>query len=142
MHARVALAAPQRGSSDARHSYRGKARAPHPSPLSEPHATRSTQTHQHHLSTGTNAVAAARPASNSGSGAPSHVAAVWTRPTPDRNEDWVKPSYIPPPQQAPVILPREEPRPLYAPAAPEFRPAETPDKQSEMPEAPKMPGEG
>jgi hypothetical protein len=65
---------------------------------------------------------------------------VWTRPTPDRDETWVRPSYIPNPQQQPVIQPREEPRPLYAPA-PEFKPAETPDKQKEMPEGPKMPGE-
>ncbi|KIY98659.1 hypothetical protein MNEG_9303 [Monoraphidium neglectum] len=63
---------------------------------------------------------------------------VWTRPTPDRNEDWVKPSYIPQPQQQPGFAPREEPRPLYSPA-PEFRPAEAPDKQTEMPEGPKMP---
>jgi hypothetical protein len=69
-----------------------------------------------------------------------HVAAVWTRPTPDRNEDWVKPSYIPSPQQQPIFQPREEPRPLYTPSAPEFRPAEMPDKEKEMPEGPKMPG--
>jgi hypothetical protein len=68
------------------------------------------------------------------------VTATWSRPTPDRNEQWVKPSYIPAPNQAPVIQPREEPRPLYSPA-PEFKPAENPDKQKEMPEAPKMPGE-
>lgn len=69
-----------------------------------------------------------------------HVCCVWTRPTPDRNEDWVKPSYVPQPQQQPLIQPREEPRPLYSPSAPEFRPAELPDKQTEMPEGPKMPG--
>lgn len=69
-----------------------------------------------------------------------HACRVWTRPTPDRNEDWVKPSYIPAPQQQPLIQPREEPRPLYSPSAPEFKPAEMPDKQSEMPEGPKMPG--
>jgi hypothetical protein len=66
---------------------------------------------------------------------------MWTRPTPDRDESWVKPSYVPPPQQQPIIQPREEPRPLYAPAAPEFRPSEAPDKTTEMPEGPKMPGE-
>ncbi|KAI8471405.1 MAG: hypothetical protein J3K34DRAFT_417573 [Monoraphidium minutum] len=79
-----------------------------------------------------------RPAYRAHPPAPRHVARVWTRPTPDRNEEWIKPSYMPKPQQ-PSILPREEPRPLYSPAAPEFRPAEMPDKQSEMPEGPKMP---
>jgi len=86
--------------------------------------------------------AAAATTNKSSSARASHVAAVWTRPTPDRNEDWIKPSYVPKPQQQPMIQPREEPRPLYSPSAPEFRPAEMPDKQGEMPEGPKMPGEG
>ncbi|GBF92835.1 hypothetical protein Rsub_05454 [Raphidocelis subcapitata] len=77
--------------------------------------------------------------SGGGAAAPRHVARVWTRPTPDRDENWVRPSYVPQPQQQPMIQPREEPRPLYTPSTPEFKPAELPDKQSEMPEGPKMP---
>ncbi|GAX84843.1 hypothetical protein CEUSTIGMA_g12264.t1 [Chlamydomonas eustigma] len=65
------------------------------------------------------------------------VKSIWTRPTPDRDADFVKPAYIP---SQPVWQPsrREEGTPLYAPP-PEFRPAELPDKPTEMPAGPKMP---
>lgn len=65
---------------------------------------------------------------------------VWTRPSPDKNDDFIKPSYVPRPSQEPVIQPyRREDAPLYAPTTPEFKPAELPGKPAEMPEAPKMP---
>ncbi len=63
--------------------------------------------------------------------------AVWTRPTPDRDTDWVKPSYIPTPV-APDFPSRTD-RPIYAPVTPEFRPAELPETPKEMPTGPKMP---
>lgn len=68
------------------------------------------------------------------------VVAIWTRPTPDRNEDWVKPSYLPRPMEQPAIQPsRREAEPLYAPT-PEFRPAELPEQgNKELPAGPKMP---
>lgn len=71
-----------------------------------------------------------------------HAVAMWTRPTPDRNEDWVKPSYVPQPNQQPIIQPwrQDEGKPLYAPSGPEFAPAELPEKTKEMPEGPTMPG--
>eukprot|EP00195_Chlamydomonas_chlamydogama_P004121 CAMPEP_0202920020 /NCGR_PEP_ID=MMETSP1392-20130828/76640_1 /ASSEMBLY_ACC=CAM_ASM_000868 /TAXON_ID=225041 /ORGANISM="Chlamydomonas chlamydogama, Strain SAG 11-48b" /LENGTH=101 /DNA_ID=CAMNT_0049613497 /DNA_START=245 /DNA_END=550 /DNA_ORIENTATION=+ len=67
--------------------------------------------------------------------------AIWTRPTPDRDADFVKPSYIPSPTTTPLYQPgrREEDRPLYTPAAPEFKPAELPEKAKELPSGPKMP---
>ncbi|GLI70305.1 hypothetical protein VaNZ11_015255 [Volvox africanus] len=64
--------------------------------------------------------------------------AVWTRPTPDRDADFVKPSYIPQPVQ-PSFTPSREDRPLYAPISPEFRPAELPETPKELPNAPKLP---
>jgi hypothetical protein len=69
---------------------------------------------------------------------------VWTRPTPDRDADFIKPSYVPTrPSQAPAFEPyRREDQPLYAPSRPEFAPAEMPDKAKEMPEGPKMPERG
>lgn len=51
--------------------------------------------------------------------------AVWTRPTPDRDADFIKPSYIPTPIQ-PSITPGRQDSPIYAPVTPEFRPAELP----------------
>ncbi|EFJ52863.1 hypothetical protein VOLCADRAFT_102817 [Volvox carteri f. nagariensis] len=65
-------------------------------------------------------------------------AAVWTRPTPDRDADFVKPSYIPQPVQ-PSVTPSREDRPIYAPITPEFRPAELPETPKELPSAPKLP---
>ncbi|KAF5842904.1 hypothetical protein DUNSADRAFT_3931 [Dunaliella salina] len=66
--------------------------------------------------------------------------AMWTRPTPGRDEDFVKPSYIPRPSTQPIIQPnRREDQPLYSPAGPEFRPAERPEQPAELPEQPKMP---
>jgi hypothetical protein len=66
--------------------------------------------------------------------------AVWTRPTPDKNEDWTKPSYIPTPGQSPVVQPyRRDDQPLYTPSAPEFTPAERPEQAPEMPKGPNMP---
>lgn len=71
----------------------------------------------------------------------SSTVATWTRPTPDKDETWTKPSYVPTPGQSPVITPyREDDRPLYTPSAPEFRPAELPEQQKEMPKGPEMPG--
>jgi hypothetical protein len=69
--------------------------------------------------------------------------AVWTRPTPDKDDDFIKPSYVPTrPSSEPVIQPyRRDDQPLYSPVPSEFRPAELPDKAKEMPDAPKMPGE-
>uniref|UniRef100_A0A7S3RAH3 Uncharacterized protein n=1 Tax=Dunaliella tertiolecta TaxID=3047 RepID=A0A7S3RAH3_DUNTE len=65
---------------------------------------------------------------------------MWTRPTPGRDEDFVKPSYIPRPSTQPMIQPsRREEQPLYSPAGPEFRPAERPEQPKELPEQPKMP---
>ncbi|GLC40920.1 hypothetical protein PLESTB_000966700 [Pleodorina starrii] len=64
--------------------------------------------------------------------------AVWTRPTPDRDADFVKPSYIPRPVE-PSIQPSREDRPIYAPVTPEFRPAELPETPKELPSAPKLP---
>lgn len=67
--------------------------------------------------------------------------ATWTRPTPDKDETWTKPSYVPTPGQSPVIQPyREDNQPLYTPSAPEFKPAEMPEQQKEMPKGPNMPG--
>jgi hypothetical protein len=69
-------------------------------------------------------------------------AAVWTRPTPDRDEDFTRPSYIPQPGGSPVIQPyRRDDQPLYTPSTPEFKPAELPEQQKEMPKGPTMPGE-
>lgn len=66
--------------------------------------------------------------------------ATWTRPTPDRDENWTKPSYVPTPGQSPVITPyRGDDQPLYTPSAPEFKPAEMPEQQKEMPKGPSMP---
>eukprot|EP00798_Chlamydomonas_sp_ICE-L_P009991 gene9991-7872_t len=67
--------------------------------------------------------------------------ATWSRPSPSRDEEWIKPSYIPGPSTTPMYEPRrnnDEARPLYNPT-PEFRPAELPDRNKEMPEGPKMP---
>ena len=64
--------------------------------------------------------------------------AIWTRPTPDRDADFIKPARVP---SQPVWQPSREfneAGPLYAPP-PEFRPAELPDKAKEMPAGPKMP---
>ena len=76
-------------------------------------------------------------------GRSSHVlkpVGVWTRPTPDKDDDFIKPSYVPT-RQEPFIQPyRREDQPLYSPAGPEFNPAELPEKQKEMPAGPKMPG--
>eukprot|EP00877_Chromochloris_zofingiensis_P005598 jgi/Chrzof1/15039/Cz09g24260.t1 len=67
------------------------------------------------------------------------VVATWTPPRPDKDADFIKPSYVPSPQE-PFIQPyRTDPQPLYAPSAPEFAPPDTPDQNREMPEAPKMP---
>ncbi|KAG2502067.1 hypothetical protein HYH03_000561 [Edaphochlamys debaryana] len=63
--------------------------------------------------------------------------AVWTRPTPDRDADFVRPSYIPQPVQ-PSINPGRE-QPIYAPVTPEFRPAELPENPKELPTAPRLP---
>lgn len=69
--------------------------------------------------------------------------ATWSRPTPDRNEEWTKPSYIPQPGQSPVVQPsRRDDQPLYAPSAPEFTPAERPEQGPEMPKGPTLPGQG
>eukprot|EP00882_Tetradesmus_deserticola_P019587 GHRQ01021092.1.p1 GENE.GHRQ01021092.1~~GHRQ01021092.1.p1 ORF type:complete len:245 (-),score=27.71 GHRQ01021092.1:347-1081(-) len=68
-------------------------------------------------------------------------AAVWTRPTPDRDEDFTRPSYVPTPGGSPVVQPYREDQPLYAPSAPEFKPAEMPEQQKEMPKGPTMPGD-
>jgi hypothetical protein len=68
-------------------------------------------------------------------------AAVWTRPTPDKDEDFTRPSYVPTPGGSPVIQPfRRDDQPLYTPSAPEFKPAELPEQQKEMPKGPTMPG--
>ncbi len=64
--------------------------------------------------------------------------AVWSRPQQDRDNDFVKPSYIPTPYQAPVN-PGREGAPLYAPSMPEFSPGERPDQSPELPAGPKMP---
>lgn len=70
---------------------------------------------------------------------PCRPVAVWTRPTPDRDQDFVKPSYIPGPLTQPSINPGRE-QTIYMPSStPEFRPAELPDKAKELPSAPKMP---
>lgn len=67
---------------------------------------------------------------------------MWTRPTPDKDETWTRPSYVPTPGQSPVITPyRTDDQPLYTPSAPEFKPAEMPEQQKEMPKGPTMPGE-
>lgn len=67
----------------------------------------------------------------------------WSRPTPDRDQDWIKPSYVPGPRTQPDFptFRPDEPRPLYAPAAPEFSPAkERPESPAFSPkEMPKMP---
>lgn len=63
---------------------------------------------------------------------------MWTRPTPDRDADWIKPSYVPQPVQ-PSITPGREQGPLYAPTTPEFRPAELPEQTKELPSGPKLP---
>jgi hypothetical protein len=71
----------------------------------------------------------------------SQTVATWTRPTPDRDETWTKPSYVPTPGGSPVIQPyRTDDQPLYTPSAPEFKPAELPEQQKEMPKGPTMPG--
>lgn len=68
-------------------------------------------------------------------------AAVWTRPTPDRDEEFTRPSYVPSPGTTPVITPyRRDDQPLYTPGTPEFKPAELPEQQKEMPKGPSMPG--
>lgn len=65
--------------------------------------------------------------------------AVWTRPgQQDRDSDFVKPSYVPTPITQPSINPGRE-QTVYTPSAPEFRPAELPDRAKEMPSGPKMP---
>ncbi|PNW82094.1 hypothetical protein CHLRE_06g273550v5 [Chlamydomonas reinhardtii] len=64
--------------------------------------------------------------------------AVWTRPTPDRDADFIKPSYIPTPIQ-PSITPGRQDSPIYAPVTPEFRPAELPETPKELPNAPRLP---
>jgi hypothetical protein len=67
--------------------------------------------------------------------------AVWTRPTPDKDEDFTRPSYVPTPGGSPVIQPyRRDDQPLYTPSTPEFKPAELPEQQKEMPKGPTMPG--
>lgn len=73
--------------------------------------------------------------------APRPAVAIWTRPTPDRDADFVKPSYLPTPGTTPLYQPgrREEGTPLYAPQPSEFRPAELPDRAKELPAGPKMP---
>jgi hypothetical protein len=74
--------------------------------------------------------------------------ATWSRPTPDRDQDWVKPSYVPDRRTQPDLQPLfrpEEPRPLYAPAAPEFAPADRPESPAQyepkegMPKMPERP---
>lgn len=68
--------------------------------------------------------------------------ATWSRPTPDRDQDWIKPSYVPGPRTQPDVptFRPDEPRPLYAPPAPEFQPAERPESPAFTPkEMPKMP---
>lgn len=41
---------------------------------------------------------------------------MWTRPTPDRDADFIKPSYVPGPSQTPMVQPgRRESSPIYAP---------------------------
>jgi len=68
---------------------------------------------------------------------------VWTRPTPDKDDDFIKPSYVPTRPQEPFIQPyRREDQPLYSPSGPEFSPSELPEKQKEMPAGPKMPERG
>ena len=65
--------------------------------------------------------------------------AVWTRPSPNKDEEFIRPSYVPSPSQQPWVTPRrEESGPLYTPP-PEFKPAELPDQYKEMPSGPKMP---
>lgn len=82
-----------------------------------------------------------RPAAARTAAARSPTVATWTRPTPDRDETWTKPSYVPTPGQSPVIQPyRSDDQPLYTPSAPEFKPAELPEQQKEMPKGPNMPG--
>ncbi|KAF6263082.1 hypothetical protein COO60DRAFT_1699007 [Scenedesmus sp. NREL 46B-D3] len=66
-------------------------------------------------------------------------AAVWTRPTPDRDEDFTRPSYVPTPGGSPVVQPYRDDQPLYTPSVPEFKPAELPEQQKEMPKGPTMP---
>lgn len=63
---------------------------------------------------------------------------------PDRDQDFIKPSYVPQPSQTPEMQPyrQREEGPLYAPSAPEFTPAERPDNTPEMPAGPKMPERG
>lgn len=62
--------------------------------------------------------------------------ATWSRPTPDRDADFVKPSYVP--LQTPIYEPRREEQTIYAPI-PEFKPSELPGKPGELPSGPKMP---
>jgi hypothetical protein len=48
---------------------------------------------------------------------------------------------VPGPTQSPTITPyRRDDQPLYSPSAPEFKPAELPEQQKEMPKGPDMPG--
>jgi hypothetical protein len=69
------------------------------------------------------------------------VVATWTRPTPDRDETWTRPSYVPSPGQSPAFTPApREDQPLYAPSRPEFQPAERPEQGKELPKGPDMPG--
>eukprot|EP00879_Flechtneria_rotunda_P000570 GHRR01000677.1.p1 GENE.GHRR01000677.1~~GHRR01000677.1.p1 ORF type:complete len:132 (+),score=28.49 GHRR01000677.1:283-678(+) len=66
--------------------------------------------------------------------------AVWTRPTPDKDENFTKPAYIPTPSQSPVVQPYwGDDRPLYAPTPNEFQQAEAPEQEKEMPKGPNMP---
>lgn len=64
---------------------------------------------------------------------------MWTRPGQEgRDNDWIKPSYVP--QPSPGFVPARPEREGYTPSAPEWgRQAEVPEKASEMPEGPLMP---
>lgn len=67
--------------------------------------------------------------------------ATWSRPQVDRDNDFIKPSFVPKPFTTPLYQPdREEGKPLYSPP-PEMprRQSEVPDKSKELPEGPKMP---
>ncbi|KAJ9534299.1 hypothetical protein QJQ45_007035 [Haematococcus lacustris] len=64
----------------------------------------------------------------------------WSRPMPDRDADFVRPSYVPGPSTYPEMDPRrqQEVQPLYRPP-PEFKPAELPEKSADLPSGPTMP---
>uniref|UniRef100_A0A7R9Z5H1 Uncharacterized protein n=1 Tax=Chlamydomonas euryale TaxID=1486919 RepID=A0A7R9Z5H1_9CHLO len=68
--------------------------------------------------------------------------AVWSRPEQDRDNDFVKPSYVPKPFTTPIYQPErgDEAKPLYKPPPSEFRPSEKPERgNKELADPPKMP---